>query len=890
MRLISGLRAMWRNIAHRTAVERELDDEVRAYAELLADDFRAKGVSAQEAHRAARAELGGVESVKEAVRQAQRGARLRSWWQDVAFAARVLRRSPSFTAATVGSLALGIGATAAVFGLVNALQLRTLPVSSPENLAMLRLEGPRCCRHTGRNRQVSLPLWREISRQLANDQQAFAGLFAFADTRFNLAPHGEVRYVEGLFVSGDFFTVLGVQPVLGRILTSDDDRPGCTGAGAVISHALWQAEFGGRADVLSQTLNLRSGRSPIVGVMPPEFLGVETGRRFEIALPLCASGFDRADHWWLAVMGRLKPGWSPQQATAHFATLAPGLLQSASPPTYSAEMARDFLTLKFSVHPAHNGVSVLRTQYREPLWILFAVAGLVLIAACANVASLSLVRSTAREAEFSLRAALGASTPRLVRQLLVEGVVIAVLGAISGLVLAHFAQEGVLALISTPTDRIVLARGPDWRLFAFTALLIGLTTIAFAIAPAVRCREWKLGGTNNRLTSRRSHVYAREALVGVQIAMSVVLVSAALLFMLTTRNLLAADRGFRVNDLLFAHVFMNDTDPPRERRADVQRQLVARLAELPGVAAVAHASTPPLVGTTWGIVLRVPSANGEIKAEANRNQVSAGYFDAMQMPLLAGRQFNDGDTTSSVKVAVVNETLVRLFLAGVNPLGRRIMDGDDSFEIVGVVRDSKLYSLREPFRPIAYTAASQFAPPSSTVRFVVRTATGAVPGVDGVRRTLAEIVPTAGVRFGTLSEVVNASMQTERLMASLSMCFGAIAILLAAVGVYGVVSCSAATRRREIAIRLALGAMAPHVMRAVLGRVLVVGLIGLMAGALMTIPAASLARSIAYGIDAGDPRVLLVVAGIILTCGVVAAWLPARRAVRTDPLIALKTE
>jgi len=886
MNALSLLRALCRNVVHRTAVDRELDDEVRAYAELLEDDIRSKGVSPQDARRAARIELGGVESVKEAVRQARSGARIHSWCQDLAYAVRVLRRSPSFTSATIGSLALGIGATAAVFGLVNALQLRALPVSVPENLAMLRLEGPRCCRHTGRNRQVSLPLWREIAKA----QDAFAGLFAFADTRFNLAPQGEVRYVEGLYVSGDFFSVLGVQPALGRILTTEDDRPGCTSAGAVISHALWRTEFGGRPDVLSQTLNLRSGRNPIVGVMPPEFLGVETGRRFEVALPICASGFDRADHWWLAVMGRLKPGWTSQQATAHFATLAPQLLAAATPPAYGAEQARDFLKLQFSIHPAHNGVSVLRTQFQEPLWILFAVAGLVLVAACANVASLALVRSTAREPEFALRAALGASVPRLVRQLLVEGVVVAALGAVAGLALANLAQDAVLGLLSTSTDRIVLNLGPDWRVFAFIALLIGLTTVAFAIAPAVRARQWNLGATSGRLTSHRSHVHAREVLVGVQIAMSVVLVSAALLFMLSARNLRAADRGFRVDDVLFAHVFMSDTDPPPERRAEVQRQITARLGELPGIAAVAHASTPPLVGTSWGITLRVPGTTGELKADANRNQVSAAYFDVMQMPLLAGRPFNDHDTPSSVKVAIANETLVRTFFAGVSPLGRRVIDGNDTFEIVGIVRDSKLYSLREPFRPILYTAHSQFASPSSTIRFVMRSATGAAPSIEGVRQALAEIVPVAGVRFGTLRDLVNASTQTEQLMAGLSFCFGAIAIVLATIGVYGVVSCSAAMRRREIAIRLALGAMSTHVVRAVLGRVLVVGLVGLIAGVVLTIPTARLAHSIAYGIDPGDPRILLAVAVIILACGAVAALLPARRALRTDPLVALKLD
>jgi hypothetical protein len=312
--------------------------------------------------------------------------RLRSLWRNnVRYGVRLLSRTPSYFMAAALSLALGIGATTAVFGLLDALRLRGLPVARAGELAAVRLEGPRCCRHTGRNRQVSLPLWREIARQ----QQALAGLFAFADTRFNLAPQGEVRYVEGLFVSGDFFPVLGVAPALGRTLTPDDDRPGCANLGAVISHARWQSEFAGRADVLMQTIALRTSRHPIVGVMPADFFGVEVGRRFEVALPICASGFDRADHWWLGVMGRLKPGWTAAQANAHLATIGPSLLQAAVPPGYGVEQARQFMTLQFSVRPAPNGVSPLRMVYERPLWLLFAIAGLALVTACANVASLS---------------------------------------------------------------------------------------------------------------------------------------------------------------------------------------------------------------------------------------------------------------------------------------------------------------------------------------------------------------------------------------------------------------------------------------------------------------------------------------------------------------------
>ena len=374
---MTHLRNLWRNIVHRGRVERDLDDELRSVFEQLVSEKIEAGIAPADARRLATLEMGRLESLKTQVRESRSGAGLETLWHDIRFAARLLRRTPAFALAAIVSLALGIGANSAVFGLVNALRLRSLPVAQADELAEVRLDGPRCCRHTGRNRQISLPLWQEIVRR----QQAFASMFAFADTRFNLAPQGEVRYVEGLYVSGEFFPVLGVPPALGRPLGVADDQPGCRNAGAVISDALWRSDFGARPDILSQTITLRTTQHPIVGVMPAGFFGVEIGRRFDVALPLCASGFNRHDHWWLAAMGRLAPGWTPQQASAHLATLGPSLLGAATPPGYSAEQARDFVRLRMSVRPAANGVSPLRTQYEEPLWFLLAIAGLVLLTA-----------------------------------------------------------------------------------------------------------------------------------------------------------------------------------------------------------------------------------------------------------------------------------------------------------------------------------------------------------------------------------------------------------------------------------------------------------------------------------------------------------------------------
>jgi predicted permease len=884
--LTSRTRSLWRNLARRRTVETDLDDELRGYADLLSEELRARGVGPEAAERAARLQLGGMEQVKERVRDIRTGAGLQMLWYDVKYGVRLLGRAPAFACAAMVSVALGIGANSAMFGLVNAIQLSDLPIRHPEELAAIRLDGPRCCRHTGRNRQVSVPLWREIERH----QQAFSGLFAFADTRFNLAPHGEVRYVEGLYVSGDFFPVLGILPALGRPLTRDDDRPGCANAPAVISHALWQSDFGGSPDVLARTIRLRTSEHPIAGVMPPQFLGVEIGRRFEVALPLCASGFGRADHWWLAVMGRLKPGSTVAQAGAQLSALGPRLLQAAVPDNYDAEQAKQFVTLKFSVHPARAGISPLREQYQEPLSLLWAIAGLVLVAACANVASLSLVRSTTREHEFALRRALGASTLRLVRQLLVEGTLVAVAGAAAGVVLAHIAQRGILSLLSTSTDPIVLDLGLDWRVLGFTVLMIGTTTLALALAPALQITRGGQVAGGARSTARRERVAAREILVAVQVAMSVVLVSGALLFSLTARNLLAADRGFGAKDLLFAHVFLTDADHAPETRAKFRRELISRFAGIPGIAGAAYASTPPLGGSAWGTVVSVPSAAGIAKAEAIRNEVSAGYFAVMQMPILAGRDFAGSDTPSSPRVAVINETFAARFFSEGGALGRPFIDADQSYEIVGIVRDSKQYTLREAFRPIAYTAASQAAQPGTTMRFVIRPDIGMTAAMSGVRRVVADSSPSASVRFATLTDVVAGSAQSERLMAGLAGFFGVVAMVVAAVGLYGVVSYTAASRRREIGIRLALGARVSDVLRAVLGRVAVVVGAGLVAGVLLTIPAAAVANSLLYDVRLGDPAVVSLILSIMVGSVLVASWLPARRALGTDPVIALKGE
>jgi predicted permease len=884
--LRSRLRSLWRNVAHSDRVERDLDNELNASLDLLVDEEMLRGATPAEARRAARLQLGQIASIKTQVRDGRGGAGIESLWHDVRFSLRQLVRSRSFTAAVVLSLALGMGANGAIFGLLNALRLRSLPVVDASELAEIRLNGPRCCRHTGRNRQMSLPLWQEISRQ----QERFSSLFAFADTRFNLAPQGEVRYVEGLYVSGSFFPVLGVPAERGRMLTPADDRPGCANAPAVISHALWQREFGGADDILSRTLTLRSGFHQIVGVVPAMFLGVEVGRRFDVALPVCASGFDRRDHWWLAVMGRLASGGTMSGAEAHLATLGPSLLQAAMPPNYTPEQARDFQSLRFSVHPAANGISPLRAQYEDPLWLLLGIAALVFLTACANVASLSVVRATARQRELALRVALGATRFRIVRQLVIEGALIGLAGAFAGIGLAGMAIPAVVAALSTSTDPIVLDVAPDWRIILLHVAAVGLTTLAFAAGPVFLASRRAHTQDGARSTDSRP-VAVRELLVSLQVAMSVVLVSAALLFASTFRNLRGMDLGFTQQPILVANVFLAEQDHPPLTRAGFQRDLIKRLAAVPGVAAIASTTTPPLGGSTWGIVVRSRPIADEIVGEGVRNQISKDYFAAMEMPVVCGRSFDDRDTPQSPKVAVVNEAFARRFFPAAAPLGQRFMDGDDEFEVIGLVRDSKQYFLREDFRPISYTAASQVAaPPSSTMRFVIRSQIGTAAITDAVRRTITGASPSAGIRFAAMTDQTAQSVGREQLMATLSVFFGLTALALAIVGVYGVVSYTAASRQREIGIRLALGARAAHVVRTVLARLAVTSGVGLVTGAIATASVSTTAASFLYGVEPRDPRILTLTMGVVLIAALAATVIPVRRALATDPVRALKAD
>jgi predicted permease len=868
-------------------LDRELDEELRDHLDRHVDQLVARGVPPDEARRTARAALGGIEQRKEEMRDWRGVTRIDALARDLRFGARQLARHPTLTAAAVITLALGIGVNAALFHLFAALTVRSLPVvMRPHDLVEVRLTGEgRAGRHTGRNRQLSLPQYE----LLAQHSQAFASLLAFGDTRFNLAPQGEVRYVEGLWVSGSFFETLGVRPALGRLIAAADDYPGCRLTGAVISHWLWQREFGGRQDILDQTIPFAGARVPIIGVTPERFFGVEVGRQFGVALPLCAAGFTRRDHWWLAALGRLKPGWTRQQAQAHLQTLMPAV-QRATLPDYGTEYAQRYLTMNVELVEAGAGVSPLRSVYTEPLTILMAIAALLLLLAAINLGNLLVARASARSAEFAVRLALGGSRGRVLQQVFVENLLLAAVGAAAAIAVALAGSRVIPPLISTVVDPVHLDLSLDWRVLTFVALVTTVATVVFGVPPARQVLSASVLRGSARTGAGHDHRRLRQWLVGVQVAVTLILVFAALLFVQSFRNLVDSDIGVERDHVVVANAFFPASAFPANARVAAFRELDRRLRGLPGVEGATDAFTTPMGGSFSDRSIKV---DGDERGVTWMNQVGAGYFSTLRTPLLSGRDFDARDVPGAPAVAIVNQEFVARFLEG-RTIGARFaaasVDGSDdlTYEVIGVVRNQKYLSLREPFPPILYLASSQDANPGLTRRYVIRSSEPPAQLMVAVGAVLLDVHPEITVRFASLERQIEEAILQERLMARLSLTFGAVALALAIVGLYGVVAYTVARRRAEIGIRVALGASRWRIIRMVVddtGRVLA---IGMLTGGIIAVAAARGVESLLYGLRADDPSVMALAIALLAVVGVASAALPARRAASIDPALTLR--
>ncbi len=830
--------------------------------------------------------------------------------QDLRYALRMLRLNPGFACVAIFSLALGAGANTAIFQLLDAIRLRSLPVRAPEELVEIRIDDMTHARGTWmRDAALTNPLWEQIR----NERQAFSGLFAWADESLEISPHGESRKVAGLWVSGDFFHVLGVQPLLGRVFTEDDDRRGCgQSAGAVISYGFWQREFGADPSSVGRQVSIGNYRTAIIGVTPQAFSGVEVGRTFDIAMPICAepawhganARLDSGNFWWLTVMGRRKPGVSIEQAAAVMRTRSAAIFEATLPSAYPVASVQPYLAMKLLTSPAGSGLSRLREQYSQPLVLLLAISGLVLLLACTNIAHLMLARANARQREMAVRAAIGASGFRLARQLITESLLLAIAGVAAGLVVAQALSQMLVSFLTTSGAPVFLDVSLGARAFGFAAALSILTCLLFASIPVLRSSRTPPGTVlisgGRGMTSGRERSDVRRALLASQIALSLTLLMGTLLFARSLRSLETLDAGFQQHGTVIASVSLSNLQLPPDQTTVFRRNVLERVRATPGVDGAAEVVIVPLSGGNWSNRVWMEGSDPAHAHVALRNMVGTQYFHTSQTMVIAGREFSEHDMASaSSKVAIVNEAFAHAFGLGSNVLGEHLWleatpsEPSASYEIVGFVKNAKYRDLREEFQSLLYVPLSQAALRSSADQLVIRSkARPERPEVliSSVRSTLEDLGPSLRYSFRILDTVVQESLLKERLMAALAGPFGALAVILTALGLYGVTSYTVAQRTQEIGIRMALGADRRGVMTLILGEAATVLIYGLCAGVLLTLAAGRAATSLLFGLQPYDPLSLIIAGCSLALVAAGASYLPARRAAGIDPVIALRQD
>jgi putative ABC transport system permease protein len=816
---------------------------------------------------------------------------------DLRDALRSLRATPVVSIVAILSLALGIGANTAIFSILDSLLLRALPVKAADQLVLLGYGD-------GRSAAWTNPIWEQVREH----QDLFDGAFAYSGTRFNLAQGGPTELVDGLWASGRIFEVLGVPAILGRTFTPTDDRRGGgpDGPVAVISYGFWQRRFGGAADVIGRSLTVERVPFTIVGVTPPQFFGVDVGRTFDVAIPIGTdplvrgreSSLDQRSYWWLSVMVRLKPGQTRSAAAAAIRGVHPQIREATMPPDWRPQDKERYLKDGFGFRDAATGGSGLRDRYRRPLTTIMVVVGLVLLIACANIANLLLARATARRHELSIRVALGASRWRIARQLLTESLVLSALGAAIGLAFAHWGSRLLVRQLSTSTNNVFLALAIDWRVLGFTAGVAIATAVLFGMAPALRGTRVQPNDAlkaQGRGVAGDGRLGLGNALVVVQVALSLMLVVAAGLFIRTFASLAQLDLGFDPNPVIVASVNAQRAQLEREQRPELFRRTLEAALTAPGVASAAVSVVTPVSGSTWNNRIEFPDGGAaaslpERERSTYINLLSENWFRTYGTPLVAGRDFGSSDTRDAPPVAIVNEAFARKFNGGRNPIGLRIRQPGFADrptidrEVVGYVRDAVYRSLRDPVPPTLYLPYRQQPDPPSSMSVSVRAANGSpVLLTKPLAAALSAVHPDLAITFRPLADQVDAALIQERIVAMLSGFFGGLALLLAGLGLYGVTSYAVSRRRSEIGIRMALGADPGGVVVMVLRRVAVLVGLGTIAGVAMSLWASRFVTTLLYGLEPRDPLTLAAAVVVLAAIGAAAGWLPARRASRIDP-------
>jgi len=825
-------------------------------------------------------------------------------FQDLRYAARTLVTTPAFTIVVVLTLALGIGANTAIFSLTDQVLLRLLPVKSPERLVVL--DGPGAFQgRTFNGGTFSYPMYRDFRDQ----NTVFDGVLARFPAPITLMSGGHAERVTGELVSGNYFDVLGVRAHLGRTFTPDDDRTPGGHPIVLLSHHFWTRRFGADPAVLNRTVTLNGLPMTIVGVTPPGFYGIVIGENPDVMVPVAMKAQmtptwdDLQNHQsrWLTVMARLKDGVTREQAEASMNVLYRQINEQEVKAVKNPSPAfrQRFVTKHLFLNAGQKGRSDLRNDFSTPILVLMGMVGLVLLIACANVANLLLARGTARHKDVAIRLALGASRGAIVRQRLIESLLLSAAGAALGLVFAWWTSSLLLRTLPFDEAARTLSAAPDARVIAFAIAVSLGTAVLFGLAPALQSTRPMLTSTlkdeSGSVVGGTGHARFRKSLVAAQVCLSVLLLAGAALFARSLYNLKTLNPGFRADQLLAFSIDPSLNGYPRARSLTIFQRLEEELAKLPDVRAATASVIPLMTNSDWSSTVKVEGyqpKEGE-DMNPNVNGVGPGYFSTMGQPLVAGREFTVKDAAGAPPVAIINETMAKYFFGSGTAVGRRIGWGRGKatdMEIVGVVKDSRTSSLRREIPRFVYIPYTQEEEIGS-MTFYVRARGDASHVGESVRDAAHRVDPNLPIyEMKTMTTVMDESLFMERMVAALSIAFGGLATLLAAIGLYGVMSYSVARRTREIGIRMALGAERTSVMWLVLREVALMVGVGLAVGVPLAVALGRVVQSQLFDLSARDPLALAGAAVVLAVVAVVAGYLPARRATRVDPMLALRYE